>query len=589
MTENRNVILAIALSVLILVGFQYLSETLYPTPPAPAVPPPSAPSGEVTAPPPSALGKPDVAVPPAATVAPASVAPPPPAAGATREKALAASPRLRISTPRLHGSIALIGGRLDDLTFADYREAIAADSKEIVLFSPAGAQGAYFAQVGWVDAGGAGGLPDAQTLWTADGDTLTPDTPVTLRWTNPAGVVFTRTFAVDRDFMFTITDGVDNRSQAAVAVSPYALVSRYGTPATSGFYILHEGPLGVFDGRLEELKYTDLDKSGSVQKKTVGGWAGITDKYWLAAIIPDVTAAVSARFLHERPLEQDRYQVDFVGSPLTVAAGASGAARTRVFAGAKEVRLLDRYMEEFKIDRFDRAIDFGWFYFLTKPLFLFLIFIKETVGNLGIAILLLTVLIKALFFPLANKSYAAMNKMRKLQPELVRLKERLGDDKMRFNQEMMALYKREKVNPASGCLPMLIQIPVFFALYKVLFVTIEMRHAPFFGWVKDLSAPDPTSVWNLFGLIPWDPATIIPSVLNLGAWPLIMGISMWLQQKLNPQPPDPIQAKMFMLLPVVFTFLLAHFPAGLVVYWAWNNVLSIAQQWAIMRRAGKHA
>jgi YidC/Oxa1 family membrane protein insertase len=593
MNDNRNVILAIALSVLILIGFQYVSDMLYPKPLPPAVPPP-APGAEVA---PQVPSLPSAAVPPppAAGVAPGpgvslpspvAVAPPAAQVAETRERVLAASPRVRIATPRLHGSIALTGGRLDDLTLADYREAIAPDSPEIVLLSPAGAQNAYFVQVGWVDAGGRGGLPDADTLWSADHDTLTPEQPVTLTWTSPAGVAFSRTFAVDRDYMFTITEAVDNRSETPLRLSPYALVSRYGTPPTSGFYILHEGPLGVFDGTLDEISYKDLDKSGTVQKKSVGGWAGITDKYWLTAVVPGASAAVSARFLHERPGNQDRYQVDLVGQPMAVEPGAGAQASSRVFAGAKEVRLLDRYMEAYSIDRFDRAIDFGWFYFLTKPLFLFLIYIKEAVGNLGIAILLLTVLIKALFFPLANKSYAAMNKMRKLQPEIARLKERLGDDKMRFNQEMMALYKREKVNPASGCLPMLIQIPVFFALYKVLFVTIEMRHAPFFGWIRDLSAPDPTSVWNLFGLISWDPATVIPSVVNLGAWPLIMGITMWLQQKLNPQPPDPIQAKMFMLLPVVFTFLLAHFPAGLVIYWAWNNVLSIAQQWAIMRRAG---
>ncbi len=588
MTENRNVILAIALSVLILVGFQYLSDKLYPKPPAPPPPPASgeltqAPAGETTAPAAVVPAAPtDVAAP-----TPAQPSPVVPSARETRDQTLAASPRVRIRTPRLDGSIALIGGRLDDLMLADYRETIAPDSKEIVLFSPAGSSDAYFSQFGWVDTGATGGLPDAQTLWTADGDTLTPDTPATLSWTNPAGVTFKRTFSVDRDYLFTVTEAIENHSASTITASPYALVSRYGTPHTSGYYILHEGPLGVFDGTLDEIKYKDLDKSGSVQKKSVGGWAGITDKYWLAALIPGTTEAISARFLHERPANQDRYQVDLVGPAVTVAPGGSAQAATRVFAGAKEVRLLDRYMDELKIERFDRAIDFGWFYFLTKPLFLFLIHIKEWVGNLGIAILLLTVTVKALFFPLANKSYVAMSKMRKLQPEIARLKERLGDDKMRFNQEMMALYKREKVNPASGCLPMFIQIPVFFALYKVLFVTIEMRHAPFFGWIRDLSAPDPTSVWNLFGLIAWDPATTIPAVINLGAWPLIMGISMWLQQKLNPQPPDPVQAKMFMLLPVVFTFLLAHFPAGLVIYWAWNNTLSIIQQWAIMRRAGK--
>jgi YidC/Oxa1 family membrane protein insertase len=409
---------------------------------------------------------------------------------------------------------------------------------------------------------------------------------VTLSWTNPEGVTFNRTFSVDENFMFTVTQRVDNGGEGDLTLLPYSLIARYGTPEVSGFFILHEGPLGVFDGTLDEVDYSDLQDDGVVQQKSTGGWIGITDKYWLTALIPEADTTNGYRFFYERFEDQDRYQVDFVGPPVTVAQNASVDVTSRMFVGAKEVRLLDGYSEAFNITGFDRAIDFGWFYFLTKPLFYFLLYIKDVVGNLGVAILLLTVVIKIFFFPLANKSYKAMSQMRKLQPQIAKMKERFGDDKVRFNQEMMALYKKEKVNPASGCLPMLVQIPVFFALYKVLFVTIEMRHAPFFGWIQDLSAPDPTSVWNLFGLIPWDPSTVIPAVINIGAWPLIMGFTMWIQQKINPQPPDPLQAKIMMMLPVVFTFLLAQFPAGLVIYWAWNNILSVAQQWVIMRRMG---
>jgi len=503
-----------------------------------------------------------------------------------RTKALAESPRIGISTPRLHGSISLVGGRLDDLTLAKYHETLNPESPEIVLFSPAGAPDAYFTEVGWVATEGKADVPGPDTLWTADRETLTPQSPVTLSWDNGAGLTFKRTFAVDDNYMFTMTQHVENSGATPVALSAYGLISRHGTPPVSGFYILHEGPLGVFDGTLKEVDYEDLQESGVIQQKSTGGWIGITDKYWLAALVPSQNQMEDFRFVDQQHNNKNIYQVDYVGSEMTVASGESVVVESRVFAGAKQVRLLDRYEEEYGIPRFDLSIDFGWFYFLTKPLFYFLLYITDWVGNVGVAILLLTVVVKLAFFPLANKSYKAMSQMRKLQPEMLKLRERFSDDKTRLNQEMMALYKREKVNPASGCLPMVVQIPVFFALYKVLFVTIEMRHAPFFGWIHDLSARDPTTVWNLFGLIPWDPFTVIPDPVNIGAWPLIMGITMFLQQKLNPQPPDPMQAKIFMFLPIVFTFMLASFPAGLVIYWTWNNTLSIIQQWVIMRRAG---
>ncbi|MCW8835684.1 MAG: membrane protein insertase YidC, partial [Rhodospirillales bacterium] len=446
--------------------------------------------------------------------------------------------------------------------------------------SPQGSNNAYFAEFGWV--GQDLDLPGPDTVWTANKKVLEAGESVDLTWDNAKGLRFQRTIALDENYMFTITDSVSNAGSDAVTLFPYGLVSRTGTPKTQGFYILHEGPLGVFDGTLSEIDYSDLQEDGKIEKKSVGGWAGITDKYWLAALVPDQKTENQSRFSHYRDNNTDKYQVDYIGGALTAGAGATITNTTHFFAGAKEVALLDSYAEEFGVERFDLAIDFGWFYFLTKPIFYMILFFSHYFGNFGVAILLLTVLIKLILFPLANKSYKAMSRMKKLQPEMKKLQERFGDDKTRMNQELMALYKKEKVNPVSGCLPILVQIPVFFALYKVLFVNIEMRHAPFFGWIQDLSAPDPTTVFNLLGLIPWDP----PSFLMIGIWPLIMGVTMWLQQKLNPQPADPVQAKVMMFLPVLFTFLLATFPAGLVIYWAWNNTLSILQQWVIMRRMG---
>jgi YidC/Oxa1 family membrane protein insertase len=605
--DNKNLILAIVLSVAIMFGFNYAYEFFYPPPPstpkslqqqaAPGTAPPATVDTETpppaTVPPvdqtPSSIQAPSVQAPPPAHAPPVTRGAAPPSTALSieqRAKALAMTPRVQISTPRLHGSISLVGGRLDDLTLAKYHETLNPKSPEIVLFSPAGAPDAYFTEVGWVATDGKADVPGPDTLWTADRETLTPESPVTLSWDNGAGLTFKRIFAVDDDYMFTMTQRVENNGKAPVALSSYGLISRHGTPPVSGFYILFEGPLGVLDGTLKEVKYSELQEEGVIQQNSIGGWIGITDKYWLAALVPNQKEAINTRFVDQRHNNKNIYQVDYVGGEMTVAPGGSVATESRVFAGAKQVRLLDRYEEEYSIPRFDLAIDFGWFYFLTKPLFYFLLYITDWVGNVGVAILLLTVVVKLAFFPLANKSYKSMSQMRKLQPEMLKLRERFSDDKTRLNQEMMALYKREKVNPASGCLPMIVQIPVFFALYKVLFVTIEMRHAPFFGWIHDLSARDPTTVWNLFGLIPWDPFTVIPDPVNIGAWPLIMGITMFLQQKLNPQPPDPMQAKIFMFLPIVFTFMLASFPAGLVVYWTWNNTLSIIQQWVIMRRAG---
>ncbi|MBT3358218.1 MAG: membrane protein insertase YidC [Rhodospirillales bacterium] len=592
MVDNRNMILAIVLSVVILLGFNYWTAQNAPPPEVAQQTTEQAPgqgTGQGTPSLPSAPGE-GVAAPGGGAVsAPGGGVP---SAGAekvkqgpSRDEVIARTKRLQINSPRLIGSISLTGARIDDLTLATYRETLDPESDQIVFLQPRGLPQSYFAEFGWVPDGEAA-VPNGETVWSADSTVLEPGVPVNLTWDNGQGLTFVRTYTLDEDFMFTVNQRVENNSAKPVTLYPFGLVSRWQTPETTRFFILHEGLLGVFDETLEEIDYDDLQESGKVEKESTGGWIGITDKYWLAALVPDQKSQLKSRFTHHREGDSDRYQVDYLGAALTIAPGEQASTENHLFAGAKEVNVLDAYEEKLGITRFDLAIDFGWFYFLTKPIFYLLIYINDYVGNFGVAILLLTVVIKILFFPLANKSYRAMSKMKLLQPEMTKLRERFGDDRQRMNQEMMALYKREKANPASGCLPMFIQIPVFFSLYKVLFVTIEMRQAPFFGWIHDLSVPDPTSIFNLFGLIPWDPLTIIPASISIGVWPLIMGISMFLQQKLNPQPADPVQAKVFMFLPLIFTFLLAQFPAGLVIYWAWNNTLSIGQQWVIMKKAG---
>src|SRR5712691_8148909 len=575
--EQRNLLIAIVLSVGILVAFQFGFERL--RPPQPPGPPGGTP---VTAPATSGPATGSAPPAPAAGSNPGTNAPgaAPAHAAETRDAALAEQPRVKIDTPRLHGSIDLLGARLDDLTLANYHETVDPKSPEVVLLSPPGTQDPYLAEFGWV-AGPDVKVPGPQTRWTETGGRLTPTNPVTLTWDNGQGLLFTRTISVDPNYMFTVRDAAHNNGTTAVKLLPYGLISRTGTPHVAGYYILHEGLIGYLGGSLQEVKYSSLSPGTPIDYTSNGGWLGFTDKYWLTSLIPPQNEAVKARFTHTVDAGVDRYQTDYLGPEVTVAPDGTAESSARFFAGAKEVNLLDAYKDS-GIPLFDRAIDFGWFYFLTKPIFLVLQFFYEHLGNFGLAILLLTLCIKLLFFPLANKSYNAMSKMKLLQPEIQKLRERFPDDKARQQQEMMALYKRVGANPLAGCLPIIIQIPVFFSLYKVLFVTIEMRHAPFFGWIHDLSAPDPTSFANLFGLIPFAP----PSILMIGAWPLIMGVTMYLQQKLNPQPVDPVQARMFMLLPVVFTYMLAAFPAGLVIYWAWNNLLSIAQQWTIMHRAG---
>lgn len=501
----------------------------------------------------------------------------------TGDPSQVASARVPVEGYRIGGSIDLKGARLDDLTLLDYYEQIDPQSPQIVVLRPTPHENAYYAEFGWTSApGSVTELPGSDTVWTARGNKLTSEKPLTLVWVNDEGVRFTRTYSLDENYMFTVTQQIENFGPRALTLAPYGLVSRSGTPKTSGFYILHEGPLGVFNDTLTEVDYDDLREERQQIESSTGGWIGFTDKYWLTALIPEAESTYKARFTYRQRDARDQYQVDYLGEAQEIGVGESVSVESRFFVGAKEVNLIDAYEDRYQIQGFDRSIDWGWLYFITKPIFYTIDFFAEMLGNFGLAILLLTVLIKMLFFPLANKSYMAMNKMKQLQPKMTELRERFKEDKARQQREIMELYKKENVNPLAGCWPIIIQIPVFFALYKVLFVTIEMRHEPFFGWIKDLSAPDPLTPVNLFGMIPWDP----PALIAIGVWPIMMGLSMFLQQKMNPQPPDPIQAKVFMLMPIMFTFFLASFPVGLVIYWTWNNLLSIGQQWLIKKRTG---
>ena len=505
-----------------------------------------------------------------------------------RQTALAQTSRITVETPEMHGSISLKGGRIDDVVLSDYRETVDPKSDQIVLLSPSGSPHPYYAEFGFVGAAGQNvATPDANTLWQVEsGEKLTPGNPVTIVY-KAGGLTFRRKLEVDPQFMFTVTDTVTNESETAVSLFPYGLISRHGKPDTKSFYILHEGLIGVLgeDG-LKEIDYDDLTDDGPQTFETTGGWLGITDKYWAAALIPDQGSNFKARFASGSVTSGGQnvttYQSDYLREALSIPAGGEASVSNRLFAGAKQVSIIDGYENNLGIDRFELLIDWGWFYFITKPLFYAIDYFFKFFGNFGIAILLVTVLLKLAFFPLANKSYKSMAGMKKVQPEMQKIRERYAEDKMKQQQALMELYKKEKINPLSGCLPIVVQIPVFFALYKVLFVTIEMRHAPFFGWIKDLSAPDPTTIFNLFGAIPWDP----PQILMLGIWPLAMGISMFIQMRLNPPPPDPTQAMIFAWMPLIFMFMLASFPAGLVIYWTWNNTLSILQQYTIMKRQG---
>src|SRR6516225_1622833 len=518
---------------------------------------------------------------------------------ASREAVIASSPRIAIETPRLGGSIDLKGGRIDDLTLTQYREETDPKSPPIVLFSPSGAPDAFYAEFGWVPAAGVNvAMPGPETVWKQQGSgALGVGRPVTLTYDNGQGLVFTRTIAVDEHYLFTVKDEVANNSGSPVMLFPYALISRHGTPQVQGYYILHEGLIGVMgDQGLQEMTYKKIEDAKSQTWDVTNGWFGITDKYWAATLLPDTDAKVRARFSAGEAGGLKTYQTDYLLQPQTIAPGTTGTANARLFAGAKEVSVVGidfpfgpgGYNEALHLNHFDLLIDWGWFYFITKPMFLALDFFFHLVGNFGIAILIVTVLVKILFFPLANKSYASMAKMKAVQPQMAMIKERYADDRAKQQQAMMELYKKEQINPVAGCLPIAIQIPVFFSLYKVLFVTIEMRHAPFYGWIHDLSAGDPTNIFNLFGLLPFDPSglPLLGGYLALGAWPAIMGVTMWVQMKLNPAPPDPTQQIIFSWMPLIFTFMLAKFPAGLVIYWAWNNTLSVIQQSVIMHRNG---
>jgi YidC/Oxa1 family membrane protein insertase len=518
-----------------------------------------------------------------------------------RATALGRAPRVRIDTPRLSGSLRVTGGRLDDLTLLGYRQTVEKDSPDVVLLSPSRSEHPYFVDFRWLgESGVSADLPGPETPWQASGDRLAPGKPVTLRWDNGKGLVFARTFSVDENYLFTVLDRVENRSGAPVALSPEASVTRVGTPPSVDTMQIHEGPVGVLargDGDTgPELKHASYDflrdtaREAEVQPVVVsqqfggtqGGWLGITDKYWLVAVVPDKARDFQGKFRYQRQQGRDVYKTLAPAVPTTVEPGGALEARTMLFAGAKESRVLADYEEAHGITLFDRAIDWGWIPFLAKPVFWLLEWLKTYLGNFGLAILAITVIIKLAFFSLANKSYVAMGKMRKLTPKMTAIRERWKDDPVKQREEMMKLYQTEKVNPLAGCLPILVQIPVFIALYQVLMASIEMRHAPFYGWVKDMSALDPWLITNLFGLIPWTP----PAFLSIGIWTLLMGATMYVQQQLNPPPPDPVQAKVFKYLPILFIFLFASFPVGLVIYWTWNNLLTIAQQWLIMKRHG---
>ncbi|HAO42927.1 MAG TPA: membrane protein insertase YidC [Afipia sp.] len=590
MIENRNTILAVILSGLVLIAWQYfyniptmekqraaqqaeLAQKQAANPATPATTTPGA-------------NQPTPAAPGQQAGAPATAAP-----VQSRTTAIAAGPRVKIDTPSISGSIALTGGRIDDVALVKYRETVDPKSPAIELFSPSGTKEPFYAEFGFVPAAGATTkMPDKDTVWKQEGaGSLTPATPVTLTWNNGQGLTFKRTISIDDKYLFTIKDDVSNVGDAPVTLYPFGLISRHGTPHVSGYYILHEGLIGVLgDQGLQEYGYKKMDDTKAVEFKVTNAWMGITDKYWAATLLPSPKANVQARFSSNLVGTLRTYQTDYLLDPMTIAIGGTASTATSLFAGAKESATVDAYDKQLGLNKFDRLIDWGWFYFITKPMFWAIDWFFHIFGNFGVAILAVTVLVKLIFFPLANKSYASMAKMKAVQPQLAALKDKYPDDKMKQQQEMMEIYKKEKINPIAGCLPILIQIPVFFSLYKVLFVTIEMRHAPFFGWIKDLSAPDPTNLFNLFGLFAFDPTQlpVLGYYLHLGIWPIIMGITMWFQMKLNPTPPDPTQKMIFDWMPLIFTFMLAGFPAGLVIYWAWNNLLSVLQQSYIMKKNG---
>ena len=576
--DTRNMIMAVALSMAVILAWQLL----FPPQPDPAQNREIAQTG----------AQPDANV-------QSNIVGDQPVLALDRDGALARTDRVRVETPSLRGSISLKGGRLDDLHLSDYRETLDPDADTVTLLNPTGGPHPYYATYGWLKTaeGDAGALPNANTEWTLEsGRALTPGAPVTLRYENDAGLIFRRTYAVDEKYMFTVVQSVENTGARTVNLAPYGYIARRNLPDLLGFWILHEGGVAAVDGELILHTYSDFEdlspnalEGGLAEGIAVGknGWVALTDKYWLTALAPGPGAAFDAiyKFIPGGQARGDEYRAEMRLPLLTVAPGEEAEVETFYFAGAKEYAALDAYEEGLGIVDFHMAIDWGWFYFLTKPLFRLLLWVNGIIGNMGWAIIGLTFMVKAVLFPLAYKSYVSMSRMKQLQPEMEKIKERTGGDRQKMQVEMMALYKKEKVNPASGCLPILLQIPIFFSLYKVLFVAIEMRHAPFIGWIADLSAPDPTSFMNLFGLLPYEIPGFL-ALVSIGVWPILMGITMWMQQKLNPSPTDPTQAMIFAWMPWIFMFMLGTFASGLVIYWVANNTLTFIQQYAIMRSQG---
>ena len=487
--------------------------------------------------------------------------------------------RIFFQSERLEGSINLYGATFDDIFLKDYFKTTEKEEK-INILGKENSNKPYFLRMGWASTDKSIKMPGKNTLWKAPKESFSKNEDILLTWNNGEGLTFKRKINIDENFMISVEDQVFNKTGKTIELTNFSYLRRKNHRPENKFFILHEGPLGVFNDTLKEVSYEDIEEENEIVETSKNGWIGYTDHYWQIAIFPENDKSFKARFKNLKN-NSNSIQIDFINDSIeSIENNGSITAKSFIFAGAKEVPLIDEYIKKLNVNKLDLSVDFGWFYFLTKPLFYALHFLSSLFGNFGIGIIILTICIRIILFPLANKSFKSMNAMRILTPEIQRLRERYKDDKARMNQEMFAMYKEKKINPASGCIPILIQIPIFFALYKVLFVSIEMRHAPFFGWINDLSAPDPTSIFNLFGLIPWDP----PLFLTIGIWPLLMGLSMYLQQKINPPPPDPIQAKIFMMLPVIFTFLLATFPSGMVIYWTVNNILSIAQQYYLLKK-----
>ena len=565
MENQKNLFLAIAISMAIIFGFQFLM-------------PPEAPVENTTT---------NKNVDTGVDLISNSV---PTINFENKEKVLLNSERVTFDNGKIAGSINLTGAIIDDLVLLDYREFLDTNSAKISFLNPVGSEDAYYLDTGWASNDKNINFPNSDSIWSANRNSLNGTNSVTLSWTSDQNITFEKSISLDENYLFNVEQKIINQSGLMFEAYPYGSSNRKGEPEMQKFFILHEGPISITDSVLKEYSYEDLRDDQKIKFSSEGGWIGITDKYWQTAIIPLQNEKITQTYSYE--FGQDTYQTNIVGTKISVASNSQISHNFKLFAGPKIVKVIDGYMEEYEIKEFDRSVDFGWLYFLTKPIFNVLQFIYGYVGNFGYAIMLFTLLMRICFFPLAQQSFKSMAKMKKLAPEMKRLKEQYGDDKAGLQKEMMALYKKEKANPIAGCLPILLQIPVFFALYKVLFVTIEMRHAPFIGWIHDLSAPDPLGLLTAFGLFDYDVGAVpiiggILLMINIGVWPILMGLSMFLQQKLNPQPVDKVQAKIFMFLPLVFTFVLGGFAAGLVIYWTTNNVLSMAQQYVIQRQVNK--